>query len=130
MTYNGQDALAEGLDLRHATPGVQLVVTIAVDGGTLDAHAPEGCVVVLWPAGTYRGNQPHRIYSAWGAIDGSRMIRGIAPGEYRIAALKLDQADQWRLFDPELMAEFQDKAEVITIAPNAREIKTLTAVTY
>jgi len=119
-----QDITEANLDL-SAPGGDKLAITIAVDGGTVsglvESESHEGvggATVVIIPEG--RRMAISRLYKmVTSASDGTFLLKGIAPGEYKLYAW--EELDGRSLQEAEVLRPFERFAYPITIAEHSRE---------
>jgi Carboxypeptidase regulatory-like domain len=119
---NGEDILEKGLTIGVATSRGPLEIVLSSAGarieGTVtddnDLPAP-GAVVALVPEGERR--KQFRLYkSATTDQYGKFILRGVAPGEYKLFAWKEVERNAWE--DPDFLQPFESKGVDVTAEEN------------
>ncbi|MGH9660968.1 MAG: carboxypeptidase-like regulatory domain-containing protein, partial [Bryobacteraceae bacterium] len=120
-----EDVLAGGLALAESSAPLEIVVSAAgarVDGVVVNAknEPAAGASVVLAPV-TPQPNRRDQYRSAAADQLGRFALQGIPPGDYRLFAV--EDLETGAHQDPEFLKPFDNVAEKLRLAENARETR-------
>jgi len=120
--YGGVDALTQKISINGASSG-RLEVGLSTKSGRLtgavadrDRRPAPDVEAVLIPEGDFR--RPDRYKIARTDANGRFLIRGIAPGNYRIYAW--ESIDRFRYFDSEFVRQFEGSGKIVRIEEGTR----------
>jgi hypothetical protein len=119
---NGQDFLEKGLAVAAGSSRGPLEIVLSTAGARIDGSVTEennlpsaGAVVTLVPEGDRR--KQFRLYMTTTTDQyGQFVLRGIAPGTYKLFSLKEVEDNGWE--DPEFLAPFENQGTKVTAEEN------------
>ena len=120
VTYGGVDALAKGVTIGDAPPGV-LDVLLSPNGGSVDGQVTgndekpaSGATVVLVPA----SKRSDLYKTATTDQNGRFVLRAVAPGSYRLYAW--DNLDPGAYEDPAFLEPYKNQAKNVSVEEKGR----------
>lgn len=120
--YGGADALMQKISIGGESSSV-LEISVSTKSGQLtggvadrDRRPVSDVEAVLIPEGDFRRSD--RYKTARTDANGRFLIRGIAPGNYRVYAW--ESIDRFRYFDREFVRQFEGSGKIVRIEEGAR----------
>lgn len=119
----GDDVLDDGLKVVSGQAGGSLEIVMSSAGGRVDGGVTKeglpfgGANVVLVPEGSKRG-QTRLFKLATSDQYGGFVIRGIAPGDYKLFAW--EQIEMGAYQDPEFLKRYEEQGEALRVEENSR----------
>jgi len=125
------DVADRPFEIREGAPMPDIQVTVTnrgaeIAGRMIDAAgraAPEYFVIVFPADSADWGWRARRIQQTRPGHDGAFSVSGLPPGEYRIAAVRDVDQNEW--FDPEFLTGLVEASIRVTLAAGARVVQTI-----
>lgn len=119
--YGTVDALENGLTVQRGSDAT-LEITLSTNGARVegsvanaDSLPATGVWVVLVPEATRR-NQERLFHTATTDQNGRFILRGIAPGTYKL--FSWEEVEQGAWFDPDFLKPYESKGETVRVEEN------------
>jgi hypothetical protein len=123
--WGGEDVLEDGLSIASGKIPGPLEIVLNCAGGTLEGvvldeqgRPAAEARVVLVPEGERR-SQPHLFKSATPDQYGHFVMKGIAPGDYKLFAW--EEVESGAYLDPEFLKRYEEKGKSVTMGENSKQ---------
>ena len=130
ISVGNEEAVDERVDFSAGADGKQITVVVSANGGHIEGNAQDDkqqpaphATVVLVPD---RTDATQRYKTGSTDQNGHYVLRGIAPGKYKLYAL--DHIDPGAYADPAYMETFQGKATSLEITEGAKVTQDLALI--
>lgn len=124
-TFNGVDALDNGLTIPAGMASGTLTISLSLDGGTLtgsvtgqDNKSATEAAVVLIPDPPRRGRDDLYKVAHTNAM-GMFSLEGIAPGSYKVFSWENIENEEYK--DPDFMKQYEDQGQSVEVKQNSQQ---------
>ncbi len=130
MAYGGEDVT--GGVISNAQPGVALTIVLGTDTGEIDGTVQSGSLdagssvlMAAIPDDAHAARIDMMKFAA-STTDGTFMMQGLAPGDYRVFALAMPDFEDPRNRD--LLKLLEGQSAMVTVHPNGHEKTSVTPI--